>query len=80
MRGGAPLPQGAVRGHYFIRQALETVLKGFGVVSGASIFGSQSSEIGLFAPFRRLLRLQIEAHRGFSDSFRVVFPETRGGR
>ena len=35
---------------------------------------SQTSEIGSFRLFRRLLRLLIEADRGFSDSFRRLIP------
>src|SRR5215217_6783454 len=46
----------------------ETVRKGFRIAARASILAPHSSEIGLFRPFRGLLRLQFGARGDFSDS------------
>src|SRR5215211_2100648 len=48
----------------------ETVRKGFRIAARASILAPHSSEIGLFRPFRGLLRLQFGARGDFSDSLR----------
>src|SRR5215212_11280264 len=50
----------------------ETVRKGFRIAARASILAPHSSEIGLFRPFRGLLRLQFGARGDFSDSLRRV--------
>ncbi|MCA1731894.1 MAG: hypothetical protein LC751_21620, partial [Actinobacteria bacterium] len=43
------------------QNSLKTVRKGSRVGPGASILASRAVEIGLFDPFPRLLRLQLEA-------------------
>src|SRR5215204_2913626 len=52
----------------------ETVRKGFRIAARASILAPHSSEIGLFRPFRGLLRLQFGARGDFSDSLRRGLP------
>src|SRR5215207_328260 len=54
----------------FIELPRETVRKGFRIAARASILAPHSSEIGLFRPFRGLLRLQFGARGDFSDSLR----------
>src|SRR5215216_6779985 len=61
--GVAPAP-------LFTKLPRETVRKGFRIAARASILAPHSSEIGLFRPFRGLLRLQFGARGDFSDSLR----------
>src|SRR5215203_746462 len=54
----------------FTQSSRETVRKGSRGYSGPPISGPQSSETGLLRAVSSAFRLQLEAYRDFSDSFR----------